>query len=126
MVEPGVPSRPPKGFMRSLHIGGRRVRIKYFRTIRDGKGRLSGICQYSLGEIWVSTFKVCRQAVADTLWHEAKHWMLNYQCQQDGSPCNQAKPLMPQKVEESVILAFEDCDAGVMRNNRWFWKLYGE
>ncbi len=121
MVKRGKPTDPPKGFGRTLRVGGAKLRVEYYLSLRSQSGRdeLDGFLDANNRTILVATWHRGPDSIADAIWHEAKHWKLYYHREEHG------KDLMPNGLEERVVSAFEELDAAIMRQNKWLHKLYG-
>jgi hypothetical protein len=125
MAWKGRPTKTPEGFSTSLVVMGRTLEVRYVRSIRTlppPKGRsLEGYMEPDKAIIWVATYRRHPDGIADTIWHEAKHFILLY-CRREA---DESKYILSDAIEEQIVCALEAGDGALMRLNPWLHKLYG-
>jgi len=118
-VTHGPVSKTPEGFENAISFLGRRIQIKFYRSIKDPPRNLDGYWRPDCNEIWVATFGRTPVVMADTLWHEVRHAAICY----IRNKCN--VEWLTTEQEESIVSLFELIDPAVLRGNEWLWRLLG-
>ena len=118
-VTHGPVSKTPEGFADAISFLGRRIQIKYYRSIKDYPRTLDGYLHPDNQEIWVATYNRTDSVMADTLWHELRHYGISY----IRNKCN--VEWLTTEQEESIVSLFELIDPAVLRGNEWLWRLLG-
>lgn len=127
---PGTPAPTPPNFSDHLMIGGTRLAIRYFRTIKLGRDTLDGWLETNAHEIWVSTWRRSPGFIASTILHEALHFALRYWAKTEGEWTRQAQkgsylPQLNMDEEDQLVMLFEHYLGAVLRQTPWFHALLG-
>lgn len=121
-LKAGRRARTPKGFKDSLKVCGRTLKINYYLSIKDLNDKKVKIdaCIPSSGEgeIWIATRGRSREYIADSLWHELKHYIFRYM--------NDYQLSLDDDLEETIILLQEMVEPAVFRENQWFHLLFAK